>query len=66
MSAEIDEYPSLYFQDIRKKKQSVTDGHMDGRTEGRTDKVKTAKFAGGIMSLVMRKLVFGGVRQGGT
>ena len=37
MSAEIDEYPSLRFQDIRKKKQSV----MDGRTHGRTDNMKT-------------------------
>ena len=30
VSAEIDEYPSLRFQDIRKN-QSVTDGHTDGR-----------------------------------
>ena len=36
MSAEIDEYPSLHFQDIRKK-QSVADTHTDGRT----DNVKT-------------------------
>ena len=35
MSAEIDEYPSLRYQDIRKKKtNSVVDGHTDGRTDG--------------------------------
>ena len=57
VSAEIDEYPSLRFQDIRKKKQQqrVTDGHTDGRTDGRMDNVKTVypthtKFAGGIIS----------------
>ena len=39
MSAEIDEYPSLRFQDIRKKKQRR--GRTHGRTYGRTDNVKT-------------------------
>ena len=48
VSAEIDEYSSLRFQDIRKKKQNVT----DGRTHGRTDNVKivyptTNKVCGG-------------------
>ena len=32
MSAEIDEYPSLRFQDIRKKNK-VSDGHTDGQRE---------------------------------
>ena len=42
MSAEIDEYPSLRFEDIRKKnKVSRTDGHTDGQTDERTDNVKT-------------------------
>ena len=36
--AEIDEYPSLSFQDIRKK-QNVSDGHKPGRMDGRTDNV---------------------------
>ena len=36
VSAEIDEYPSLRFQDIRKKKTKC-----HGRTDGRTDNVKT-------------------------
>ena len=39
MSAEIDEYPSLRFQDIRKK--SKCHGWTHGRTDGRTDNVKT-------------------------
>ena len=47
MSAEIDEYPSLRFQDIRKKTK------CHGRTHGRTDNVKTVypttnKVCGGI------------------
>ena len=40
MPAEIDEYPSLHFQDIRKK-TSVADGHTDGHTDGWTNNVKT-------------------------
>ena len=35
VSAEIDGYPSLRFQDIRKK-NSVADGHTDGQTDERT------------------------------
>ena len=34
--AEIDEYPSVRFQDIRKN-QSVTDRHTDGRTDGQRE-----------------------------
>ena len=38
MSAENDEYPSLPFQDIRKKQRR---GRTHGRTNGQTDNVKT-------------------------
>ena len=53
MSAEIDEYPSLRFQDIRKKPASLTDTRTDGQTDGQTDNLKTVyprqtKFVGGI------------------
>ena len=37
MSAEIDEYPSLRFQDIRKKTVSRTDTRTEGRTDGLTN-----------------------------
>ena len=38
VSAEIDEHPSLRFQDIRKKNKV---SRTDTRTDGRTDNVKT-------------------------
>ena len=44
--AEIDDYPSVRFQDIRKN-QSVTDGHTDVLTDGRTYTPTQTKFAGG-------------------
>ena len=37
MSAEIDEYPSLCFQDIRKQTVSRTDIWMDRHTEGQCE-----------------------------
>ena len=52
VSAEIDEYPSLRFQDIREKK-SVTDGHADGRTDNvKTVYPTTNKVCGGIIKIV--------------
>ena len=42
MSAEIDEYPSLRFQDIRRKKR-----HTDGRTTWKQYTPPQTKFAGG-------------------
>ena len=55
MSAEIDEYLSLRFQDIRKKPKCH--GRTHGRTDGRTDNVKTIypttnKVCGGIKNEV--------------
>ena len=55
--AEINEYPSLRFQDIRKKKQ------CRGRTHGRTDNVETVypttKFAVDIKYFNgIRKVIF--------
>ena len=41
VSAEIDEYPSQRFQDIREKPVSRTDTWTDRWTGGRTDNVKT-------------------------
>ena len=39
VSAEIDEYPSLRFQDIRKKPASRTDTWMERQTDGRENSI---------------------------
>ena len=46
VSAEIDEYPSLRFQDIRKKKK-VSDGHTDGQHENSKPHHKQSLRGGG-------------------
>ena len=49
MSAKTDEYPSLHFQDI-KKKNSIMDGHTDGQRENSIPPPPLpTKFAGGII-----------------
>ena len=52
MSAEIDEYPSLRFQDIREKPASRT-GWTDGQRENSIPPPPQAKFAGGINTVDM-------------
>ena len=57
MSAEIDEYPSLRFQDIRKKQhRRRTQRRMDGR-ENSIQPPQT-KFAGGIIKMPLPFLIF--------
>ena len=52
MSAEIDEYPLLHFQDIRKKPASQTDTRMDVKTVY-TPLPQQTKVAGGINDLTI-------------
>ena len=54
VSAEIDEYPSLRFQDIRKN-QSVTDRHNDGWTDHmKTVYPTTNKVCGGYNEIALQ------------
>ena len=63
MFARFDENPAMTLRVIKEtKRYGRTDGRKDGRTDGRTDNVKTVyplqtKFAGGIISLILRQIL---------